>query len=82
MTRRRPLDRPITDPGRPDFDGYPDWSPGRLTEAELLTGYRHSIAQEPLERPLTPVIDESGLAYGEPISRGRSARWRILGNGD
>lgn len=50
--------------------------PGGITEADLFVGYRH--AHEPLERPVSPLIDESGLVYGEPISKGRTARWRII----
>jgi hypothetical protein len=53
-----------------DLDSYPERTP--LAEADLFRGYPVRIAQEPEKRPLTPVYDESGLAYGEPISKGRT----------
>jgi hypothetical protein len=46
-----------------------------LSEADLMRGY--SMAHEPAERPVTPVYDESGLLYGEPVSDGRTAERRI-----
>lgn len=90
MTRSRakpPLDRALIEyetrrPDLPDPGTPAAMEPGKLDEGELLFAYRHSTAPQPLERPVAPVIDESGLVYGEPVSRGRTARWRILGNGD
>jgi hypothetical protein len=49
-------------------------------EETLLQGYsglahrrgRSGMAPRPEKRPLGPVYDESGLAYGEPISKGRT----------
>lgn len=67
-SRRPPLPDPHTPASR---------EPGKLDEGDLLFAYRHSTASEPLERPVTPVHDESGLLYGEPISEGRTAERRI-----
>ena len=52
------------------IDDYPKLH--GLKESTLLRGYRSKIAPEALERPVTPVFDESGLMYGEPLSKGRA----------
>lgn len=46
-----------------------------IPEETLIHGYRRArrrIAPEPERRPLGPLYDESGLVYGEPISKGRT----------
>jgi hypothetical protein len=56
--------------GRPDVDeGYPPLR--AISEASLMRGYSR-IARERLQGTVEPIYDESGLLYGEPLSKGRT----------
>lgn len=59
-----------SEPVVPDIETMIDQPTSTLDEATLISGYRN--AHGALERPETAVIDESGLVYGEPVTRGRT----------
>jgi hypothetical protein len=67
--------------GRPGLDEFPKL-PDRMTEEALFRAHglrppphqAHGVSSEPEKRTLAPVIDESGLVHGEPITQGRTAR--------
>jgi hypothetical protein len=58
------------------LDSYPE--PVSIPEVDLLVGYSGlaRMPHKPEKRPETVYYDESGLAYGEPISKGRTDRQR------
>jgi hypothetical protein len=79
MGREAKID--VTAPTIGEQLGLGDYTgPGpRLSEAELMKGYRgserrRSIPHGSRERPVRAIHDESGLLYGEPVSRGRTDR--------
>jgi hypothetical protein len=65
----------LTPAARRSLDEY-EAQKEKLTEEELIRGYGASLRMPPrrLERPETPVYDESGLVHGEPVSEGRTVR--------